>query len=483
MNRRRFLASMPALGALAAGRTNVIFMVGDDLNTALGCYGNPIVKTPHIDRLAARGVRFDRAYCQFPLCAPSRASFLSGRRPETARVWTLSTPTRKYMADVVMLPEFFRKQGYFSAQAGKIYHTGLEHEDPRSWDFALQESGKTPPESEILDQHRMPGPRNHTMAWARLKTPDEQTPDGIMARKAVELIRKCVKQGRPFFIGLGFRRPHSPYAAPARYFDLYDPSKIPLPRVPAGYAQSLPPAAYYELANQPKLSGDETRRYIAAYYACNSFIDAQVGHVLRTVDELDLWRNTVIVFLGDNGYHTGEHGMWHKMTLFEESARVPLVVYAPGVKGAGGVCRGLVELVDLYPTLAEVCGFAPPAGLEGISLVPWLNDPSRPAKQAVFTMVGRNDDRAKMNNDVTYLGKSVRTTRWRYTEWDEGRRGAELYDERGDPAELVNLAGRPEYKKVVEELRALLLLQAGRAIERDRLARGRTQPAAWPDPC
>jgi len=460
VNRRRFLATAPALATLplrAAGNgTNVLFLVADDLNTELGCYGHPVARTPNLDRLAGRGTRFDRAYCQFPLCAPSRASFLSGRRPETTRVWTLTTPTRQHMPDVVMLPQLFRSNGWFSAQLGKIYHTGEEHHDPRSWDFNLEESGKNPPESEVLESHRMPGPRNHTMEWARLKTPDDRTPDGIVARKGVDLIRRCTKEGRPFFLGVGFRRPHSPYAAPSRYFDLYDPNGIPLPEGPAGHERSLLPAARYELETQPRPTDKQTRFYRAAYYACNSFLDAQVGLLLNAVEELDLWRNTAIVFLGDNGYHTGQHGMWHKMTLFEESARVPLILYAPGARSQGQVCRGLVELVDLYPTLAAIAGLRPPEGLEGSSLLPWLQDPSRPGKPAVFTMVGRHPDRSLMNREVTYLGKSVRTERWRYTEWDGGRQGVELYDEAKDPAEWNNLAADPSLRPVLAQLRSQL---------------------------
>lgn len=460
MNRRSFLASLPAASTLAATeRMNVIVMVADDLNTAIGCYGNTVVKTPNLDRFAARAVRFDRAYCQFPLCNPSRSSFLSGRRPETTRVWTNDTPTREYMRDVVMLPEFFRQRGYFSAQVGKIY----QKPDPRSWDFALEESGKRPPAEEILERHGMPEPLNCTMEWAKLKTPDEKTPDGIVARKAAELMRKAVKEKRSFFMGIGFRRPHAPYAVPVKYFDLYTPSRIPLPQVPPGHEKTLLPASKFELDNRVRLTSEQTQQYLAAYYACNSFVDAQVGHVLQAVHELDLWRNTAIVFLGDQGYHNGEHGMWHKMTLFEQSTRVPLLVYAPLRKGMGGVCRGLVEFVDIYPTLAEICGFPAPSGLEGISLAPWLDNPSRPAKRAAFSMVGRRVDRP-MNNEITYLGKSVRTERWRYTEWDEGRRGVELYDEQNDPRELHNIAADPKYKLAVTELHQLLRRRADSAV-------------------
>lgn len=463
ISRRHLLAAAaPIVSQLQAQRggstggppMNVIFMVADDLNNALGCYGNPIVKTPHIDRLAAKSVLFDRAYCQFPLCAPSRASFLSGRRPETTRVLSLDIPTRKYMRDVVMLPELFKKNGYFSGQTGKIFHTGPDHDDPQSWHYMLPESGKSPPESEIVKQHKAGQPRNHSMAWMQLRTPDAATPDGLVVRKASELMRKCVNDSKPFFLGVGFRRPHSPYAAPKQYFDLYDPAKIPLPR--RGDPKSLPAAAWYELANQPALSDREQREYMAAYYACNSYMDAQVGYLMSALDELKLWDRTAIVFIGDNGYHNGEHGMWHKMTLFEESMRVPLIVYAPGARGNGRKCAGIVEMIDLYPTFTDLCGLKQPPGLEGISLRPWLDNPARAGKNAAFGMVGRNDDRNESHHSPTYFGRTVRTDRWRYTEWDEGRRGRELYDERADPGEMKNLAGLAEHAATVKQLSAML---------------------------
>jgi iduronate 2-sulfatase len=460
MIRREFLAcaSASVVSAFrswgAQTRTNVVFMVADDMNTALGCYGHPIVKTPNLDRFAGRAVVFDRAYCQFPLCAPSRASFLSGRRPDNTRVLSLTVPTRRYMQNVVFLPELFRKNGYWSADCGKIYHTGPEHDDPRSWDFVLQESGKRPPKSEVIESHEAREPRNHSMDWAKLRTPDEKTPDGIVASTAVEQIRTSLDNKRPFFVAIGFRRPHSPYSVPAKYFDLYQPARIPLPST--SNDPQLPEAAWYELANQPALSEKEQREYIAAYYACNSFVDAQAGVVFSALDKLELWDRTVVVFFGDHGYHTGEHAMWHKMTLFEQSTRVPLIVHVPGVRGAGQRSRGLVELLDLYPTLAEACGLEAPPGLEGRSLTPLLHNPSRTGKEAVFSMVGRHQERNLSHKEPQYFGRSVRTVHWRYTEWDQGRRGVELYDLNADPRETRNLARSPGVAQVVSKMKALL---------------------------
>jgi iduronate 2-sulfatase len=463
MNRRRFLsASLPLIAlprrARAAERRNVLFIVADDMNTALGCYGDKIVRTPNIDALGRRGVVFDHAYCQYPLCQPSRTSFLSGRRPETTKVYTLVTPTRQYLGDTVFLPEHFRKQGYYTAHVGKVYHTGGdEFEDARSWDEEFREYGKTPPPETVLRAGKEPGPKGHTFEWDILKSTDEQTPDGFVARKSVELMEKAVQQNKPFFLGVGFRRPHAPYAAPQKWFDLYPPAQIPLPYGnSADYARLLPAAINHEAPDQP-LTPKVIREHIAAYYACNSFIDAQVGHVLDAVGRLNLWGNTSIVFLGDNGYHLGDHGgLWHKSTLFEQAAHIPLIAWSPDRKGLGQRSSRLVELVDLYPTLTELSGLSKPDGLEGTSFVPLLDNPKRPWKKAAFSTMGRGKDRTEAAKDIEFLGQSVRTERWRYTEWDGGKQGIELYDESEDPLELHKLSGQKEYAKVEQEMKGIL---------------------------
>lgn len=457
MSRRDWLAGLTLWGAArGAERLNVLLVVADDLNTALGCYGHPAVKTPAADRLARRGVVFERAYCQYPLCQPSRASFLSGRRPETTRVWNLETPTRQHLQDAVFLPEYFRRAGWYTAMSGKVYHTGECCEDPRSWDEEHREFGKNPPESEILRRAKAEGPRGHTFEWATLKTPDEKTPDGIVARRAVQIIEKTQKAGRAFFLGVGFRRPHAPYAAPAKYFDWYPPEKIPLPPpAPEGYR--VPPAALNHEPPPKPLSEREVREFLASYYASVSFMDAQLGVLLDALDGMGLWERTVVVFFADNGYHLGDHGgLWHKNTLFEESARVPLIVWAPGRRGMGARSARLVELVDLYPTLTELCGLALPEGLEGTSFVPLLDEPGREWKRGALTMQGRGKERTEAARDILFVGRSVRTERWRYTEWDEGRQGVELYDHESDPGELHNLAGNVKHRVQQQQLRELL---------------------------
>jgi len=445
--------------AVDSPQRNVLLIVTDDMNNDLGCYGHPRVHSPHIDRLARRGMRFDRAYCQITVCNPSRVSMLSGLTPDKTKVYTLSEETRSHLGDWVMLPEYFREQGYFTAQVGKIYHTKDGFEDPRSWDVEIREFGKRPPEKEIVKRANPDGPGGHTNDWAWLKTPDDQTPDGIVSRKAVEIMEQAVSRGERFFLGVGFRRPHAPFAAPKKYFNFYPPESIDLPRpTPSGYYESLPDAVINYPAPEQPLSDQEQRELIAAYYACNSFVDAQVGVLLAEVDRLGLWDNTVIVFVSDHGYHLGDHGgFWHKLSLFEESARVPLIVYEPGMEAAGQATEQLVELIDLYPTLVALAGLPERENLDGINFGPVLDDPAKLTKSAAYSMVARSDRAvADHARHMSYLGRSVRTDRWRYTEWDSGRRGVELYDHQSDPQELVNLAEQPDLAATRQRLQKLL---------------------------
>ena len=454
--------------AEAADRPNVLFIVADDMNDHLGCYGYD-VRTPAIDALAMRGMRFTRAYCQVPVCNPSRVSFLSGLRPDKTQVYTLTTHTRAHLGDWLMLPEYFRKHGYFTAQVGKIYHTDDGFEDPRSWDVEIREFGKRPPQDQIVRWGESDGPGEHTNDWAWLKTPDEDTPDGIVARKAVELMRQHAGGKQPFFLGVGFRRPHAPYAAPQEYFEMYPLDKVRLADSPLpGHYESLLPASHGYPPMKRPLTEQEQRELIAAYYACNSFVDAQVAVLLDALDDLELWRNTIVVFFGDHGYHLGEHGgLWHKMSLFEESARVPLLIYVPGMKAAGKRCDQLVELIDLYPTLVALCGLPERDGLDGTDLRPLLNDPSQAIKQAAYTMTTRDDNPAQDHaKSMSYQGRSVRTDRWRYTEWHGGKRGIELYDHNQDPREWNNLATDPRHADSVRKLHQLLTAEGSLPLPR-----------------
>lgn len=455
ISRRSLFAALPMLQQQP--QRNVLLIISDDLNTQLRCYGSSWMQTPNIDKLASRGVLFEHAYCQYPLCQPSRASFLSGLRPETTKVWTLDTPTREHLGNHVMLPEYFRKHGYYTAHAGKVFHTGDHAEDPRSWDEEQRENGKNPPKDQVLQSGDPKGPKGHSFRWFSLRSTDEETPDGQVARNAVAMMEKAKRANKPFFIGAGFRRPHAPYAAPSKYFDLYPLDKVPLPAASLShFAKLLPAAVNHDPPDQP-LSEATVRECLRAYFASVSFMDAQVGVLMEGLSRLNLWENTVVIFLGDNGYHTGDHdGLWHKNSLFEEGARIPLIVYALGRKGNASKSSRLVELVDLYPTLTELCALATPSGLEGTSLSPLLDSPQRAWKRAAFTMQGRGKERTEAAKDIVFLGKSVRTERWRYTEWDEGRQGVELYDHSADPMEMSNVAEKKELKPTRLELQSLL---------------------------
>ncbi len=441
-----FAVCLPSLVCAAPERLNVLLMISDDLNNSLGCYGNPAIKTPNLDRLASRGVRFDHAYVQCALCNPSRVSFLSGLRPDTTGVHDLVTPTRTYLKDYVFLPQYFRHSGYYSAGIGKIYHTGHGFEDPASWDLEIREWGKTPQTNQVAVYGEARGFRD-SWEWMKLKIPDAETPDGTVAHKAIAVLDNARQTGKRFFLAVGFRRPHRPYSAPAKYFELYPPEKIALPDEPPGHVKGIPrPALTYDPDKQD-MSAAKRQEGMAAYYACVSFMDAQAGLVLDALERNQLWDKTVIVFIGDNGYHLGEHGgMWHKESNFEESARVPLIVVAPG-KATNAVSSRVVELVDLYPTVCELAGLSAAKGLQGRSLVPLLKDPQRSWDRPAFTQIRRKEG---------FFGRSICTERWRYIEWDDGKQGSQLYDHSRDPREYVNLAPDPKYTDTVKQLQRAL---------------------------
>ena len=441
-------------------KKNVLFITADDLNADLGCYGHPQVKSPNIDRLAARGVRFDRAYCQYPVCNPSRSSFLTGRYPEQTRVLSNAGDFRKALPDATTLPQHFRKAGYAVARVGKLYHYGVPNQigtpgedDAPSWDRTVNPRGI---DREVHDRiHTLQkGQFGATLSWLSLDSKDEEHTDGIGARSAVGLLEEFKAGGKPFFLAVGFYRPHTPYVAPTRWFDLYPRERIePVMETP-GDRDDIPKAALMDRPGQRELTIERRREIIQAYWASISFMDAQVGVLLDALDRLGLSEKTVVVFVSDHGYHLGAHGLWQKGDLFEGSARVPLVVAAPGMKG-GAATAALVELVDLYPTLSDLCGLPAPSDTSGASLREVLADPSKPGKESAYTVTTRGGA----------LGRSVRTARHRYTEWGEGgAAGVELYDYEKDPQEIANLGKDPAHAEVAKRMKALL----ARARERAR---------------
>jgi iduronate 2-sulfatase len=449
------LALLLVVGSVAvaapAEKPNVLFIAVDDLNTSLGCYGHPLVKSPNIDRLAARGVRFERAYCQFPLCSPSRVSLLTGLRPEKTRIFELKTDFRTILPDAVTLPQAFKRAGYFVARVGKLFHYGVPGQigtsgldDPRSWDQVVNPRGRDKDDEANVTNFTPDRGLGSAMSLLRADGDDGEQTDGRSATAAIELLE--AHRGAPFFLGVGFYRPHTPYIAPRKYFELYPLDKIRLPFNPPDDHDDIPePAAQIRPLNYG-LSDEPCRQCTQAYFASITFMDAQVGRLLDALDRLQLADRTIVVLWGDHGYLLGEHGQWMKQSLFEESARVPLIIAAPRARGNAQASPRIVETVDIYPTLADLAGVAAPDDLAGESLRPLLDDPFRAWQRPAYTQVQRNG----------FPGRSVRTEHWRYTEWDHGRRGRELYDHLADPREFKNLADDPKCHEVVLEMHALI---------------------------
>ncbi len=433
-------------------RPHVLFIAVDDLTSALGCCGDTAAITPHIDALADRGVLFERGYCQLPLCNPSRASLLTGLRPDQLGVYDLDRHFREGRPDVVTLPQLFRHHGWFTARVGKLYHydvpagigtNGLD--DPPSWDTVVNPKGRDVTDEPLIFNAEPHRKISAALSWLAADGTDEEQTDGMIAGEAIRLMRK--HRDEPFFLGVGFFRPHTPYVAPQAYFARTPASAATIPWAPADDRTDIPTAAFAHNNPRPHYglpiaTCQEARR---SYYACVSFVDTQVGRLMRALDELDLTSRTIVVFWSDHGYHLGEHdGIWQKRTLFEESTRGPLIICVPDAAGNGIVCRRIVEFIDLYPTLAELCGLPLPRPLPaGRSLVPLLEAPDLPDEDwhglAVSQILRPADDRLP----EPVMGRSVRTERWRYTEWNEGQAGRELYDHVTDPHEFHNLAIEP----------------------------------------
>ncbi len=462
--------------ACAQQQPHVLFIAVDDLRDWTTEFGGVRPLTPNLDRLAASGVHFRRAYCQIPLCNPTRASLMTGLRPDEIGVFDLDAHFRDTVPDAVTLPQLFRQHGWLTARVGKIYHYDVPRgigsdglDDPQSWDQVVNPRGRDVDEEDQITNPTPQRPVSAALSWLAAAGTDEQQTDGMIATEAIKLLRQ--HRDRPLFLGVGFFRPHTPFVAPRDYFELYPLDQISLPQAPADDRDDIPTAAFAHNNPTPHYGLDEQtcRQAIQAYLACTSFIDAQVGRLLDTLDELELTERTIVVLWSDHGYHLGEHlGVWQKRTLFEESSRAPLVIRAPaatalaGSSSPGGSSQGLpcdriVEFVDIYPTLADLCGLPISDSLGGQSLRPLLVSPSRPWDSFAVTQVLRPAD-SRLPGPV--MGRSIRTQRWRYTQWDEGRAGEELYDHRRDPDEFVNLADTPEARAVIAELSQQLQARA-----------------------
>ncbi|MDB4583729.1 sulfatase [Draconibacterium sp.] len=466
-------------------KMNVLFIASDDMSSDLNTFGNPDVFTPNFDRLAAMGVVFNKAYNQAPLCAPSRASLMTGYLPDKTGVYDLGPTFREALPNAVTLSQMFKNNGYYTCRIGKIYHQGVPsqigqagHDDPASWTMTYNPIGK-----DKTDEYKLVADAPMLGTYLAMDCNDDEITDAISANIALSILRQRTgnatasayggyRQGRvnpqPFFMALGFYRPHIPYMAPKKYFDMYPLDKIKLRENPDNDWDNKPHAAAWTLPLNGGASKEQQKKAIQAYYACISFIDAQIGKLLDGLEEFELIDNTIIVFWSDHGYNLGEHGQWQKQALFEKSSKQPLLISVPGLP-KGTATDAIVQMVDIYPTLAEITGFDAPDDLAGHSLVTLLKDPDAEWNYPAFTLQARTlNPRARegqskysfnpnvRSNNPTIFGRSVRVKRYRYTEWDEGRAGSELYDYETDPNEFNNLANNPDFKDTVKELSEIL---------------------------
>jgi iduronate 2-sulfatase len=465
-----------ALNLFAAAKPNVLLLCVDDLKPALGCYGDPLAKSPNIDRLAARGMRFDLAYCNQSVCAPSRNTLMLGSRCTSLGIYSLNRNFRDAVPDAVTMSQHFMRHGYRAEAVGKILHTGHgNRDDAASWsvpsvkekvveylDPKNSANGQLTREEAYFTNQKL-GEIKSLPRGAAIEisdVPDNAYADGRIADEGIKRLRAAKERGTPFFLALGFVKPHLPLTAPKKYFDLHDPKKFslaPNQRDPEGapkYAGKVGgEIVNYDPLSVENLREEKTQReLIHAYYACVSYMDAQLGRVLDELDRLGLAQNTLVVLWGDHGWHLGDHGYWTKHTNYEQANRIPLVIVAPGVAKAGAATKQLGETVDIYPTLAELAGLPKPAGpqpMDGVSLVPVLRDPSARVRDHATHCYPRGER----------MGRAIRTERYRLVEWKKPGTPAdtaefELYDYEADPLETKNLAA--SQPAVVAQLRAIL---------------------------
>ena len=469
-----FLASVCGVFAEdpAVSRPNVLFVVFDDLSQRLGCYGDPVAKSPHLDRLAARGTVFTRAFCQQPICGPSRASFMSGRRPDSLGIWSMTRHLYAAHPDAVTIPEWFLHHGYTALSIGKVLGGYGSEADFKKLSVPDRRTG-----GKTKDEFAMPGggPLPPNLAKDPLcenrDVPEEACFDTHSVNLAISELKTLAGKPAPFFLALGLFKPHSPYKVPKRYWDLYP--DIP-PVDPAARPVNAPEIAFHanhEILGEPRarrnLDPEAVREIRRGYYAAMSYADAQLGRVLDALDELGLRDRTIVVVLGDNGFHLGEHDTWGKMTLFGWDARVPLVISAPGVGTGGAKTRALSELIDIFPTLTELCGLPAPPRLDGTSLVPVLRNPESTVKSGALTQHPRPALYwgGGPGAQPQAMGYALRTDRWSYHEWRDFQTGhvvsQELYDEEADPLQTRNLSGTLEASAQIPTLAEQLSRMTG----------------------
>ncbi len=460
------LIASPILHAAEPVKPNVLFIALDDLRPALACAGDPYAKTPNIDALAASGTAFTRAYCQQAVCSPSRSSLLTGRRPDSTKVYDLVTHFRKALPDVVTLPQHFKNNGYYSHGIGKIYHGG--YDDKPSWSvpweatqgkhfgadgLKLMGELKAKAKAANADATKIRG-----LPFEAPEVADDYLNDGWTANRAIEILGERKGKNEPFFLAVGFAKPHLPFVAPKKYWDLYDPAKLPVaassepPKGAPSYAPQFGGELrqYHGIPKSGAIPAEQARQLVHGYYAATSFADAQIGRLLAALKEKGLAENTIVILWGDHGWHLGDHGMWCKHTNYEMATRAALVMRIPGQKATGKPSERFVEFVDIFPTLADVCGLPKPEGVEGFSFAPLLNDPKKEWKLAAFSQYPRGS-----KETGPLMGYAVRTEGYRYVEWR--KKGTadvvsrELYDHKADPNEDVNIADDSKNRAIIEQ--------------------------------
>lgn len=482
------LSSRVTKGAKHRAPRNVLFIAVDDQNTSLGCYGNRTVRSPHLDALAARGTLFNAAYCQYPLCSPSRTSLMTGLAPDTTKIYDIATHFRTTLPDVVSIPQLFHQNGYYTARVGKVYHTDVPGEigldgldDPGNWDYKYNPRGVDHPDEEPLVTNFTPQLTRHsktgkvllgsTISYYESESPDSAMTDSLGADEVIRLLRE--KRDKPFFLAYGLYRPHVPWIVPKAYFEKYPLESIQAKPFDPSELKIAPESAYW--THPPNFGMDELqcRKAVRAYYASTSFMDAQVGRVLAELKRLGLEENTIVVFWADHGWNLGEHGQWEKQSLFEPSARVPLIFAGPDITH-GQVCHRTVEHLDVYPTLARLCGLDQvPTNLQGNSLHSLLHSAHAPWDTPAISQVTRP---SSQNPDI--FGYSIRNEKYRYTSWQGSEVGEELYDYQADPHEMKNLAADPSMQKIRSSMReqlAAITAKRGRTMELGNFVKGSNQ--------
>lgn len=424
---------------------NILFIIVDDLNTTLGTYGHQIVKTPNIDQLAENGIKFTQAHCNFAVCGPSRGSLLSGVLPQNIGIVDNRTPLQDVLEGRVTLPNLFKQNGYHTVSIGKVFHGNKNgHGDNQAWDeiynFKDTELGETGKKRNLTDD------KVKWCWWQMREGTDLDQQDGQNAQKAIEILK--TRHDKPLFLALGFSKPHDPFVAPKKYFDMYPLEECNPPKLPEAwkpvYPHSFSNRAYHEIFKN--FTDQDKREFLRAYYACTSFMDAQLGKVIKGLEESGKLDNTLIVFFGDHGYHLGEHNWWNKVTIYEKGTKTPFIIAGNAVGKKGVESDAMFEFIDIYPTLADLFDLQAPAHIEGKSFKSVINDPSKSFRSEVRAITRRGDK----------FGAMVKNKDWRYIEWDNGEKGQELYDQHNDPFEYNNLADDPEYSKVLNEMKNLI---------------------------